>query len=160
MRTLFVPFLLSLLIGQPYPQRSHHHLLVWRVLDITGQPADVAACGRDYFKMPRLCVWGFPFKRGPKKALETSPHTCGQVPKLYFSRTRGGRRKSVDGEARPRGWLVCCQHYVQLVCLGCALTFPAVFATPSGLRNRNFYYTLDISTGKISRRASAEFDFY
>lgn len=60
---------------------------------------------------------------------------------------------------RDSAWIFCCQHYTQHVCIGYILAVPTAFGIPSGHENRNFYYTLDILTGKISQRVSAEFDF-
>lgn len=45
---------------------------------------------------------------------------------------------------------------------GCVhiLAVHTLFVIPSGNENRNFYYSLDISTGKLVKRMSAKFDFY
>lgn len=50
--------------------------------------------------------------------------------------------------------------YTACVCIGYILVVHRVYVIPSGNENRNFYYALDILTGKISQRVSAEFDFY
>lgn len=42
----------------------------------------------------------------------------------------------------------------------CILAVHTVFVSPSGTGNRNFYYTLDISTGKLVKEMSAEFNSY
>lgn len=71
------------------------------------------------------------------------------------------KKKDVSRQGREtlHGYF-CCQHCTQHVCIGYILAVPTVFAIPSGHENRNFYYTLDILTGKISQRVSAEFDFF